>query len=56
MFPDLFVRVNANSCIREDENGLPVCVAEGPDGTAELQEIISKYLFIIDNANGSFFL
>ena len=38
--------VNAISCIREDENGLPVCVAEGPDGTAELQEIILKISFI----------
>ena len=26
---------------REDANGLPVCVAEGSDGTAELQETIS---------------
>ena len=28
---------------REDANGLPVCVAEGSDGTAELQETIPFY-------------
>ena len=33
--------------IREDANGLPVCVAEGSDGTAELQEIISHNFFLL---------
>ena len=43
MSPDLFVVVNTKIYNREDDNGLPVCVAEGSDGTAELQEIILNY-------------
>ena len=54
MFPDLFVLVNTKSCTREDDNGLPVCVAEGSDGTAELQEFFFELFLIIDE--GCFFL
>ena len=51
------VRVLIAAYIREDANGLPVCVAEGSDGTAELQEIISHnfFLLIITNLKKDFF-
>ena len=36
-----WIQTVTSAIFREDANGLPVCVAEGSDGTAELQETIS---------------